>query len=839
MKSPRPRGLDIETYNAKRDFAKTKEPKGRKLKGKGDSFVVQKHDASRLHWDFRLELDGVLKSWAVPRGPSLDPRTNRLAMRTEDHPLDYGSFEGIIPAGEYGGGTVMLWDRGRWIPHPDKDPRKTLAEGHLHFTLEGERMKGEWVMFRMKPKPGEKGEAWMLKKVTDDFAKPDEGDALVEQCLTSVESERSMAEIAAGEDVWESNRSGKKGGRAKRKVTPPPPFLAPQLATLADHVPTGSGWLHEFKYDGYRLLLSVGDGAALAWTRNGKDWSDFFAELAEAAAASLPAGCLLDGEAVALDPHGKPNFQLLQSTLKGGKGADRPPLAFYAFDLLIDRGEDITGLSNLERKQRLAALLKGVPAPLVYGDHIVGKGEQLFDRICKDGGEGIISKKASAPYRGTRTKCWLKIKCIARQEFVIVGWQASDKRRGFRSLHLAVNEKEGLRYVGKVGTGFDTRTIAALSERMAPMKRDEPALDVPRTARRGSTWIKPSLVAEIAFTEFTSDGVLRHPSFLGLREDKGAKDVVLEIPAPVEKKKRAPAKSKGTKLASYADLDLRLTSPDRVIFPEDGLTKADLANYYAAVADLLMIDLRDRPMTLIRCPSGRSKNCFFQKHDSGSMGAHVRHVPVTESDGSTEDYLFVDEPIGALECVQMNTIEFHGWGSRIDPLEMPDRLVFDLDPDVGLDFARVKNAALRLRDLLADLGLETFPLLSGGKGIHVVAPLDQSRDWPTVKSFAERFSRAIAEAEPETFTANIRKNQRKGRIFLDWLRNQRGATAVLPYSARAREGAPVAAPVAWDELPDLAGANIWTIRDARALLDRAAAKGLKGWGQARQALPDL
>jgi bifunctional non-homologous end joining protein LigD len=516
-------------------------------------------------------------------------------------------------------------------------------------------------------------------------------------------------------------------------------------------------------------------------------------------------------------------------------GQKRPDLAFYAFDLLVDRGEDLRGLTNLERKARLAALMKGVRAPLLYGDHVVGKGEELFQKICADGGEGIISKKADAPYRGVRTKCWLKVKCIARQEFVIVGWQASDKRRGFRSLHLGVNESGTLRYVGKVGTGFDTATLESLSKRMAPLKVDKPALDVSRTALRGSTWIKPTLVAEIAYTEFTSDGVLRHPSFLGLREDKAAKQVVLETPAQVPGKKGAKGK-----LRAAADFKLRLTSPEKVIFPEDGLTKGELADYYAAVADLLMVDLRQRPMTLIRCPSGRAKKCFFQKHDTGSMGAHVLHVPVPDGEGTTaEDYLYVDEALGALECVQMNTIEFHGWGSRVDPLEHPDRLVFDLDPDEGLDFALVKTAAVRLRDLLADLGLETFPLLSGGKGIHVIAPLDQGAEWPTVKSFAERFSRAIAEAEPETFTANIRKNQRKGRIFLDWLRNQRGATAVMPYSARAREGAPVAAPVSWEELAEIDGANRFTISDAALLLERAAGKGLKGWGQAQQALPQV
>ncbi len=834
-RTARPKGLDIETYNAKRDFAKTAEPKGRKLKGRGGSFVVQKHDASRLHWDFRLELDGVLKSWAVPRGPSLDPGTNRLAMRTEDHPLDYGTFEGVIPKGEYGGGTVMLWDRGRWIPHPDKDPRRTLEDGHLHFTLEGERMHGEWVMFRMKPKPGDKGEAWMLKKVTDEFAKPDAGDALVDDCLTSVATERTMAEIAAGEDVWESNRGGKKGGRTKRKVAaPPPPFREPQLATLVDEVPTGNDWLHEYKYDGYRLLLAVGEGAVLAWTRGGKDWSDFFAPLTKAA-AKLPAGCLLDGEAVALGPDGKPDFGLMQATLKGGPsaaGKTKPDLAYYAFDLLVDCGEDVTGLSNLERKQRLAALLKTAPASIIYGDHVVGKGEKLFQAVCKEGGEGIISKRANAPYRGTRSRNWLKIKCIQRQEFVIVGWQASDKRRGFRSLHLAVREGEALRYAGKVGTGFDARKIEAVSERMKPLALDAPALEVPRAIRRGSTWIEPKLVCEVAFAGFTEDGVLRHSSFIALREDKPAKQVVREVPQKLKGSEKAD-------LPTYESLGLRLTSPERVVFPGDELTKGDLANYYAAVAPLLMIDLARRPMTLIRCPQGRSKQCFFQKHDSGSMGPHVLHVPVTENDGEVQDYLYVDEPVGALECVQMNTIEFHGWGSRIDPLELPDRLVFDLDPDVGLDFDKVKQAAVRLRALLGDLGLTTFPLLSGGKGIHVVAPLDQSRDWPTVKSFAERFTRAIAEAEPEMFTANIRKVQRKGRIFLDWLRNQRGATAVMPYSARAREGAPVSAPVAWEELDGLTGANIYSIRDADVLIQRAESDLLKGWGQAKQALPDL
>ena len=820
------RKLDIETYNRKRDFSKTKEPKGRKLKGKGDSFVVQKHDASRLHWDFRLELDGVLKSWAVPKGPSLDPDDKRLAVRTEDHPLDYGEFEGVIPQGEYGGGTVMLWDQGRWEPEPGKDPKVTIEEGHLHFTLEGERMKGEWVMFRLKPRAGEKQEPWMLKKVDDDFAKPEEGEALVEKCVTSVTTDRTMAEIAAGADVW---RSKGKRGRAKRKAgIGPPAFKPPQLATLVDAVPSGNDWLHEYKYDGYRLLIATAGGAATAWTRKGNDWTDKFRSIVRAA-AKLPPGCLIDGEAVALDKKGKPSFQLLQATLKGGDAE----LAFYAFDLLVDQGEDVTELPNIERKERLAALLKAANPPILYGDHVIGKGEKLFDAICKEGGEGIISKKAKAGYRGERSKNWLKIKCIQRQEFVIVGWQDSEKRRGFRSLHLAARDGRKLKYAGKVGTGFDTKTIHDIADRMKPLEVDEPPLEIPRSARRASHWIEPKLVGEVAYTEFTADGILRHPSFIALREDKPAREVVLEKP----KKLSSVARATKTAPAGSDNFGIAISNPDRVIYPGDGLTKGDLASYYAAIEALMLVDTAKRPISLVRCPQGRAKQCFFQKHDNGAMGEHVKHVPIKESDGDVQDYLYVEDARGILACVQMGTIEFHGWGSLVGKLEHPDRLVFDLDPDEGLEFSKVKEAALRLRALLADIGLVTFPLLTGGKGIHIVAPLDRSADWTRVKSFAERFSRAIAEAEPETFTANIRKNQRKGRIFLDWLRNQRGATAIMPYSARARDGAPVAAPIAWEELDKFKSGAAFSIRDADELIDRASSKLLSGWGEARQKLP--
>jgi bifunctional non-homologous end joining protein LigD len=583
------------------------------------------------------------------------------------------------------------------------------------------------------------------------------------------------------------------------------------------------------------MVTGCCSASATAWTRNGLDWSDKFKALVKAA-AKLPAGCLIDGEAVALDDEGRPSFQLLQSTLKAG-GA---PLAFYAFDLLIDRGEDIRKLPNIERKERLAALLEGVSSPILYGDHIIGRGEEMFEAVCKQGGEGIVSKKGSAAYSGARTRSWLKIKCIQRQEFVIVGWSESDKRRGFRSLLLATKEGRKLTYAGKVGTGFNAKLIEELMERMEPLAVDKAPVEVPRADRKGAHWIKPKLVAEINYAEFTDDGILRHPSFVGLREDKPAKDVVKEVPKHLSAKEAKPTRSKRKKAmqATAEDFGIEISSPERVIFPELGLTKKDLADYYATIEPLIMIDAANRPMTIIRFPSGRTGEGFFQKHDKGTFGPHVKHVPIEEKDGHFEDYLYFDDIQGLLACVQMGTIEFHGWGSKVEKVEYPDRLVFDLDPDVGLDFNLVKKAAVRLKALLEDLGLKSFPLLSGGKGVHVVVPLDQSKDWPTVKSFAERFSRAISEAEPQTFTANIRKVQRKGRIFLDWLRNQRGATAVMPYSVRGREGAPVSAPVAWEELDRYDSGHHFSMRDVDELLKRASSKALAGWGEAKQALPD-
>ncbi len=804
----------LEKYNAMRDFARTAEPKGEIAPGTGRKFIVQKHDATRLHWDFRIEVDGVLKSWAVTRGPSSDPGEKRLAVRTEDHPMSYASFEGTIPAKEYGGGTVMLWDQGEWAPIPGKSA-KDLEKGHLHFTLTGERMKGEWLLIRLKPRPKEKRENWLLRKIDDGFVGAT--DELVETGLTSVTTGRTMQEI---EDGVKPPKAVTTKAAAKAGTGKLPAFREPQLATLVDSVPTGNGWLHEIKYDGYRTLIAIGKGGPKIYTRSGLDWTDRFPGLA-AAAATLPVkSALIDGEAVAFKD-GRPDFSTLQNALSAG-GAD---LSYFAFDLLELDGEDIAKLPQIERKERLRAVLADADKRLLFSEHVLGAGEKLFEAMCGAGQEGVVSKRADAPYRGKRTQGWLKTKCTRRQEFVILGWLPSSARgRGLKSLLLGLNEDGALRYAGKVGTGFNAATMDDLVARLEKTERKTAPVEAPKAAVRGARWVAPKLVAEVAFAEFTGENVVRHASFLGLREDKPANQVVPERATPAPK---APVS------------EVKISSRDRVIFPDSNITKGDLADYYAAVAPIMLPWVANRPISLVRCPQGRAKQCFFQKHDAGSFGDTVHQVDIREKDGGVEPYLYIDDLDGVLACVQMGTIEFHGWGSRIEDVEKPDRLVFDLDPDEGLGFDIVKKAAADLKEHLADLGLTSFPLLSGGKGVHVVVPLTPEAEWPAVKSFADRFARAMGQAEPDRFTANIKKVERKGRIFIDYLRNQRGATAVLPYVARARPGAPVAAPVSWSELRDIDTPQLYSVRDAETMIERVNSPALKGWGIAEQVLSDL
>lgn len=825
---------DLAEYHRKRDFAKTAEPAGKVGKGAGNRFIVQKHDATRLHYDFRLETDGVLKSWAVTRGPSLSPEDRRLAVRTEDHPLSYADFEGTIPAKEYGGGTVMLWDSGTWAPVEGKSA-KDIDKGHLHFTLDGKRMRGEWLLVRMKGKPGETRENWLLRKIDDTEAGG--SDDLIARELTSVKTGRTMAEIAA-DKAGETPLAGKKGkafdramaeadGHTKRKVkrvrsARPPGFHAPQLATLVDHVPAGNQWLHEIKFDGYRAIIAAAGSTVTIYTRSGLDWTDKFSEIAERIAALDLPPALIDGEIVKLDGDGNPDFSALQKAIKSEGSAGG--LTLFAFDLLSADGEDLTARPNIERKERLAALLPPDDPVIRVSDHVIGAGEKLFDAMCRAGQEGIISKKADAPYRGARTQAWLKVKCTRRQEFVIIGWSASSaKSRRFRSLLLGQVRDGKLVYAGKVGTGFDGDTIEMLADLFAARAQDSPAAPVPKPEARGAHWIRPDLVAEIAFAEFTADDVLRHASFIALRSDKKAEDVVREVPKPLD----------------AAEPAFRITNRDRVIFPESKATKGDLADYYQKIGPLMLPWAAGRPLSLVRCPQGRARQCFFQKHDAGTFGEHVAHIPIVEKDGHKEDYIYVRTVEGLLACVQMGTIEFHGWGARTEDVEKPDRMIFDLDPDIDLDFADVRKAAQDIRSALADIGLISFAMLSGGKGIHVVVPLTPDADWEQVKDFARRFSLALAQAEPERFVATMAKAKRKGRIFLDWLRNQRGATAVMPYSARAREQAPVAAPVTWEELDGFDKAGAFTIADADRLIERAGSKALRGWGMAAQHLPDV
>lgn len=802
-------------YRSRRDFARTPEPRaevGRRRR-RGLSFLVQKHDATRLHYDLRLEWDGVLKSWAVTRGPSDDPDDRRLAVRTEDHPLAYGDFEGVIPEDEYGGGTVMLWDRGTW--EPLGDPDEGLAEGKLHFIVRGKRMKGEWILVRMKPRPREKRENWLLMKARDTAAR-EGGRTLTERHVNSVASDRTMAAIARSGRTWRSakpaTRPARGAGRAGGKT---PAFRTPQLATLVQTAPEGDDWLHEVKFDGYRCLVAVGGGRVRCYTRSGLDWTDRFAPVAEACTELDCGSALIDGEVVAPASSGSSQFSALQASLKSGGD-----LRFYAFDLIEIDGEDLRSAPLIERKNRLQGLIATLGgSPVVqYSEHVRGHGPKVFASVCRAGLEGIVSKKVDAPYASRRTLAWLKVKCGRRQEFVIGGWSPSDKPgRPFASLLIGTWEDGVLRYRGRVGTGFDAATMEKLARLMKRRaRRTPPFAEVPRAVARAARWTSPDLVAEISFAELTADGQVRHGAFQGLREDKEARTVSIETPTP------EPARAGGTTIAG-----IRISNPDRVLYPQQGVTKIALARYYEAAAQRMLPHIADRLLSLVRCPQGREGSCFYQKHAGDGFPEAIRRMEIRERSGQAGEYLYIRDLAGLIAAVQMGTLEFHIWWSRIDRLEKPDRLVFDLDPDDGLDFADVKRAAVDMRARLKDLGLGSLAMVTGGKGVHVVVPVERRTSGDAAKRFAEAIARGMAGDEPDRFTATMSKARRKGRIFIDWLRNERGATAIAPWSTRARQGAPVAMPVAWDELADLKAANTFHIAEALRRLD-----GPDAWAEA-------
>ncbi len=781
----------LAEYNAKRDFDRTGEPAGKlgKARREGLRFLVQKHDATRLHYDFRLEWDGVLLSWAVTKGPSVDPGEKRLAVRTEDHPLDYGDFEGTIPEKEYGGGTVMLWDSGTW--RPEGDPDEGLKEGKLKFTLQGERMKGGWALIRMRGK--EKRENWLLIKERDDYA-GDDPDGLTGDFSRSVKTGRKMEEIAKGMAAKKTSRKSR-----SRKTTEHggkrPRFRDVQLATLYDKAPEGDDWLHETKFDGYRALAALGNGGTVFYTRSGKDWTDRFSDLCGAFEAVPCAAALIDGEVMAARVSGSA-FSALQSALsEGGE------LAFYAFDLLSLDGKDMTGQPQDERRERLAKLLSGVPkgGALRMSEHVVGQGPEIFRKACEAGAEGIISKRVDAPYRGRRTKAWRKVKCSKRQEFVIGGYSPSDKKgRPFASILLGTYEGDRLIYRGRVGTGFGEAEFETLTKALRDRKTS-PFEEVPKDAAQDARWVTPDQVAEVEFTEFTSDGYVRHGSYLGLRGDKEAGSIRLERPKEEEE-------------MDEQVLGVAISSPGRRVFPDAGCTKLDVARHYARVGERMIELAGNRPLSLFRCPGGLEADCFFQKH-GGGMPSELSIIGIKEKDGETEDYLYATRPESLVAAAQMGTVEFHIWGARTDRLERPDRLVFDLDPDEGLDWTDVRDAAFEVRGLLDRLGLASGAIVTGGKGVHVWMPLRRSREWETVKLFAKTFAHVVAEKSPDRYTATMSKQKRKCRVFIDWLRNERGATAIAPYSLRARKGAPVAVPVTWDELRDLKAPNGFSMGD--------------------------
>ncbi|BDA82907.1 ATP-dependent DNA ligase [Aureimonas sp. SA4125] len=874
----------LEKYRAKRDFATTAEPSGAETarKGEGLAFVVQKHDATRLHYDFRVEWEGVLKSWAVTRGPSLNPADKRLAVRTEDHPLDYGDFEGTIPAGEYGGGTVMLWDTGTW--EPEGDAEAGFRDGNLKMHLHGTKMNGRWVLVRMKPRAKEKTENWLLIKEKDD-AVDTEADLLKKD--RSAKTDRSMDEIADGNVEWarktvsptakgakdaktkkspkaleakasapkaerpsptEAGEKPAKAGASTKRAGSPPDFQALQLATLVDSVPAGAGWLHEMKHDGYRVLIALGGGEAVLYTRSALDWTERFGSVLPSVTALDCDSALIDGEIVAFDADGGTDFSTLQQKLKAGED-----LSCFCFDLLMLDGEDLRDAPLIQRKKLLKALLDGhEDAVLLYSEHIEGNGPAMFKEVCAAGHEGIVSKRADAPYSGGRQKSWLKVKCTRRQEFVIGGFSPSDKAgRAFSSILVGVHEDGEFKYRGRVGSGFGDEALADLKARFDTLaSRSSPFADLPRPIARTSKFVTPELVAEVDFAELTADGQIRHGVFKGLREDKPAEEIVDEKPvaAPAAKAgkgkastankpapagRAAPAPAEDTtaeapprRRVSRADrkdatvAGVKISHPERVVYEDGGVTKLALAEYYEAVAERMLVHAGSRPLSLVRCPDGPKKQCFFQKHDSGGFSAAIRKVAIAEKDGGTADYLYVDDAAGLVAAVQMNALEFHIWGAHSDDVEKPDRVVFDLDPDESLTFADVKRAALDMRDMLAELGLRTFPMITGGKGVHVVAPLDRRQDWPAVKTFARDVAERLAREEPKRFVATMSKAKRSGKIFIDWLRNERGATAIAPYSTRARDGAPVAVPVSWDELDGLEAANLFRLDEVVARLEK-------------------
>jgi bifunctional non-homologous end joining protein LigD len=802
--------MALEEYRRKRDFDKTPEPQPGRIKARGGelSYLIQKHDATRLHYDFRLEWNGALLSWAVTKGPSLNPADKRLAVRTEDHPLSYGTFEGTIPKGQYGGGTVMLWDEGTW--EPKGDANAGLRKGHLSFTLHGERLKGDWDLVRMHGDG--KRENWLLIKAKDTESRGD-GHAFLDDLAYSVKSGRPMDAIA----------SGKKPAAAKKKTLSAllKQYPAVQLATLVDAPPEGEQWVHEIKLDGYRLLGFVAGGEVSLRTRNGLDWTSKFPSVASALERLKATDAVVDLEAVVLDEDGKSGFQALQAAL--GEGGRRERIVGYAFDLLHLDGRDLTGLKLTERKEKLATLLqKSKPgASLNLSDHVTGDGAEILAKACKLGLEGIVSKRADAPYTAGREKNWLKTKCQQRQEFIVLGY--SDARSGGRALgalYLGYHRSGALTFAGKVGTGFTMQSARLLAARLKPLAVRKPLFDRAAMTGIGSAefksihWVRPEVLCEVTFTEWTGDGRIRHPSFQGLREDKKEAEVKMEKPMSAKKAATATAASNGLVLEG-----ITITHPERVISDTGHVTKGELAEYYAAVAPYMLPRIVRHPISLLRCPSGIGNSCFYQRNPGRGLGADVKPFKFKHK-GKSYEYLYIEDAKGLIEIVQMGAIEIHPWGASIDDIDHPDRLIFDLDPAPDVPFEAVKLGAQDLRQRLESKGLESMLKCTGGKGLHVTVPLAEKDEWAAVKAFGTALAQEMVAAAPSAYVATMAKAKRNGKIFIDFFRNDYTATAIADFAVRARPGAPVALPISWKELDGLESASQFTMKDVLARLKR-------------------
>ncbi|MFC5759745.1 DNA ligase D [Rhizobium sp. GCM10022189] len=818
--------MALETYQAKRDFKVTPEPRGRRGRTKGNSFVIQKHDATRLHYDFRLEMDGVLKSWAVTRGPSLNPEDKRLAVHVEDHPLSYGDFEGVIPKGQYGGGTVIVWDRGTWTPLGDA--HKAYRKGHMEFELDGEKLRGRWHLVRMQGKPGEKRENWLLIKGDDEEARQAGAPDILDERPESAKTGRQIEEVAKKPDAtWQSRPRGGKAVAAKtrapvRKAKPPAPkerdwpkgakkaampdFTEPELAKLKPTPPAGDRWVHEIKFDGYRLQAKIKDGRVTLLTRGGLDWTERFGKEIVEAFASLPLEtAVIDGELVVERDSGASDFSALQHDLSEGRH-DR--FVVYAFDLLYLDGYSLLNASLLARKHLLEGLLPSDQGKLRYSGHFNENGSLVLDHACRLSLEGVISKLRDSKYVSGRNGEWIKSKCSHRQEFVIGGYVPSTSmKNAIGSLAMGYYEDGALRHVGRVGTGFTVATAEMLYQRLSATETKHSPFGDKLTAeeRRGLHYVKPELVAEVEFRAWSADGNLRHAAFRGLREDKPAKDVVREM-----EKTTAKNLPKST---------VQLTHPDRIYWPDEGVTKQGLANYYAQVWHVMAPYVVNRPLALLRLPDGISgRQRFFQKHAWKGMNDHIEEI-TDPKDKAGEKLLRITDFDGLTALVQSAVLEIHPWGATTDNWEKPDMITMDLDPAEDVPWENVIAAAYELKERIEGEGLAAFVKTSGGKGLHVVAPLEPKAGWAEVKGFAKWLADSMSKDDPDRYLATATKAKRSGRIFIDYLRNGRGNTAVAAYSARARPGAAVSMPLDWNELTTDVGPAYFTVDNAPARLD--------------------